>query len=101
MSRIDFEAEEAGCGLPQKASAHKNGLAVFVLVAATLGALVWIWSSSQNSANSVKEEKPEAFNTAQARNVSFDFHQPPPKTDNRLVIEPPPVVAAPPPPAPV
>jgi type IV secretion system protein VirB10 len=97
MSRIDFEAEEAGSGLPQKSPANKNGLAVFVLVAATLGALAWIWSSSQNSANSVKEEKPETFNTAQARNVSFDFHEPPPKKDNRMVIEPPSIVAAPPP----
>jgi type IV secretion system protein VirB10 len=98
MSRIDFEVEEAGSGLPQKASANKNGLALFVLVAATLGALVWIWSSSQKSANSVKEEKPETFTTAQARNVSFDFHEPPPKKDNRMVIEPPAVVVAPPPP---
>jgi type IV secretion system protein VirB10 len=98
MSRIDFETEEAGSGLPQKASANKNGLAVFVLVVVTLGALVWIWSSSQKSANSVKEEKPETFNTAQARNVNWDFHEPPPKKDNRMVIEPPAVVVAPPPP---
>jgi len=98
MSRIDFETEEAGSGLPAKQAGKANGLALFVLVAATLGVLAWIWSSSQKSANSVNEEKPETFNTAQARNVSFDFHEPPPKTDNRLVIEPPPVVVAPPPP---
>jgi type IV secretion system protein VirB10 len=101
MSRIDFEAEEAGSGLPAKQTGKANGLALFALVAATLGALVWIWSSSQNAANAVKEEKPETFNTAQARNVNWDFHEPPPKKDNRMVIEPPPVVAAPPPPAPV
>ncbi|QRM32753.1 type IV secretion system protein VirB10 [Microvirga sp. VF16] len=98
MSRIDFEAEEAGSGLPAKQTGKANGLALFALVAATLGVLAWIWSSSQNSANSVKEDNPEAFSTAQAKRVSFDFHEPPRKTDNRLVIEPPPVVVAPPPP---
>ncbi|EIM26515.1 type IV secretion system protein VirB10 [Microvirga lotononidis] len=98
MSRIDFETEEAGSGLPVKHTGRANGFALFVLVAATLGVLAWIWSSSQKSANPVKEEKPETFNTAQARNVNWDFHEPPPKKDNRMVIEPPPVVAAPPPP---
>ncbi|WP_201832835.1 type IV secretion system protein VirB10 [Microvirga zambiensis] len=98
MSRIDFETEEAGSGLPVKHTGRANSFALFVLVAATLGVLTWIWSSSQKSVNSVKEEKPETFNTAQARNVSFDFKEPPPKTENRLVIEPPPVVVAPPPP---
>jgi len=97
MSRVDFEPEEAGSGLPAKQAGRANNLALFALLAATLGALVWSWSSSQNSANSVNEEKPETFNTAQARNVSFDFHEPPPKRDNRMVIEPPSVVVAPPP----
>jgi type IV secretion system protein VirB10 len=98
MSNITFEPEEAGSGLPAKQTSKANGLALFVLVAATLGVLTWIWSSSQKSANSVKEDQPEAFSTAQAKRVSFDFHEPPPKTENRLVIEPPPVVVAPPPP---
>jgi type IV secretion system protein VirB10 len=101
MSNITFEPEEAGSGLPAKQTGKANGFALFVLVAGTLGLLAWIWSSSQNSANAIKEEKPESFNTAQARNISFDFHEPPPKKDNRMVIEPPPVVVAAPPPAPV
>jgi type IV secretion system protein VirB10 len=100
MSRVDFEPEEAGSGLPARRTGKANNFALFILVAATVGVLAWIWSSSQNSAGSVREEQPEAFNTAQAKNVNFDFKEPPPKTANRLVIEPPPVVIAPPPAAP-
>ncbi|MPR08861.1 type IV secretion system protein VirB10 [Microvirga tunisiensis] len=98
MSRIDFETEEAGSGLPRQQSGGPNTIAKVALIAVTLGVLSWIWLFNSKSANTIHEEKPEAFNTAQAKNVNFDFKEPPPKTDNRLVIEPPPVVVAPPPP---
>jgi type IV secretion system protein VirB10 len=97
MSNITFEPEDAGSGLPRQQSGGGNVIAKIVLVAVTIGVLCWLWLFNHQSANAVKEDKPEAFSTAQARNVSFEFKEPPPKTDNRLVIEPPPVVTAPPP----